>query len=99
MGFGKSGFSSRFKSGLTNLTKKLGLFLTIVPHKVLKRSITIKTATVFRNITFAVTEYRFSGFVITLFIVADKILPIPFLFIGYDFGKLINLELLVLWRV
>ena len=99
MVFGKSRFSSRLKSRLTNLTKKLGLLLAIVPHKVLKWSITRKTATVFRNITFAMTEYWFNGFVITLFIVADEILPIPFLLIGYDFWELINLKLLVLWRV
>ena len=53
----------------------------------------------FGNIAFTVTKDRFNGFVITLFIVADKILPIPFLLVGYDFRELINLKFLILWRV
>ena len=52
-----------------------------------------------RNITLPVSEYRTNGFVITLLIIRNEIDPIPFLFIRYDFGKLINLEFLVLWRV
>ena len=55
--------------------------------------------TVFRDIAFAMTEYRTDGFVIPLFIVADEIFPVPFLLVGYDFGELIDFELLVLWRM
>ena len=36
---------------------------------------------------------------IALLVIKDEIFPVPVLLIGYDFGKLINLELLILWRV
>jgi hypothetical protein len=36
---------------------------------------------------------------IPLFIVADEVFPIPLLFIGYDFRKLVNLKFLILRRV
>ena len=52
-----------------------------------------------RNITLPVPEYRTNGFVVTILIIGDEIYPIPFLFIGNDFWKLINLEFLILWRV
>ena len=51
------------------------------------------------NITLSVPEYRSNGFVITILVIGDEIDPIPFLFIGNDFWKLINLEFLVLGRV
>ena len=54
---------------------------------------------VFWNITFNTTEYGFDGFMIPLFIVRNEIFPVPFLLVGYDLRKLIDLELLVFWRV
>ena len=75
------------------------MFLTIVPHEILVWSVTRETTTVFGDVTFTMTKYGSDGFTITLFVVRDKILPIPFLLIGYDFGKLIYLKLMIFWRV
>ena len=36
---------------------------------------------------------------VALLVVRDKVFPVPVLLIGYDFGKFINLKLLVLWRM
>ena len=33
------------------------------------------------------------------FVVRNKIIPLPVLFVGYDSREFINLEFLVLWRV
>ena len=40
-----------------------------------------------------------NGLVVALLVVRDKVFPVPVLLIGYDFGKFINLKLLVLWRM
>ena len=45
------------------------------------------------------TKYRANGLVVALLVVRDKAFPVPVLLIGYDFGKFINLKLLVLWRM
>ena len=45
------------------------------------------------------TKYTSNGLVVALQLVRDKGFPVPVLLIGYDFGKFINLKLLVLWRV
>ena len=45
------------------------------------------------------TKYRANGLVVALLVVRDKVFPVPVLLIGYDFGKFINLKLLVLWRM
>jgi len=84
---------------LTDLAENLAFLFPIVPHEIVYRSITGRAGTVFWNITFHTSKNRLNGFVITLLVVRDEILPVPFLFVGYDFGKLINLELLILWRV
>ena len=52
-----------------------------------------------RDITFHMSEYRANGFMVALLIVRDEILPVPVLFIGDDFWKFINLELVVFWRM
>ncbi len=75
------------------------IVFTIVPHEILVWSVTRETTTVFGDVTFTMTKYGSDGFTITLFVVRDKILPIPFLLIGYDFGKLIYLKLMMIWRV
>ena len=72
---------------------------TIVPHEIVHRGIAGRAMAGCRNITLHPAKDRTNGFVVTLLIVRDEILPVPFLFVGYDFGKLINLELLILWRV
>ena len=55
--------------------------------------------TTFGNIAFFTTKYRFYGLAIALAVVRNKIFPVPFLLVGYDFRKLINFELLILWRM
>ena len=97
--FAETAVRVRLKTGLTNFTKNLAFLPAIVPSQILNRSIAGITATVFGNVTFNTAEYGFDSFVVTLFIVRDKIFPVPFLLIGYDFGKLIHFELLVPWRV
>jgi len=84
---------------LTYLAQELRLFLTIIPHEVLEWGVARETTTVLRYIAFAMTEYWFDGLMITLFVVRYKILPVPFLLVGYDFREFINLEFLILWRV
>lgn len=82
---------------LANLAQNLTFLLAIVPHEIVHRGATAGTVTRFRNVTLYTAKYRADGFVVALLIVGDEILPVPILFIGYDFGKHINLELLVLW--
>lgn len=53
----------------------------------------------FRDITLNTAKYRTNSFVVTLLIVRNEILPVPFLFVGQDFGEFINFELLVLGRM
>ena len=65
----------------------------------MERSITGETAEIFSNVAFAMTEYWFDSLVITLFIVTDEVIPVPFLLVGYDFRELIDFELLVFGRV
>jgi hypothetical protein len=47
---------ARIKAGLADFTKNLGFFLAIIPHEILNRSITRKTAQVLRDGTFAMAE-------------------------------------------
>ena len=82
-----------------DLAQKLVFLLTIVPHEIVHRGITGRAGTMFWNITIAMSKNRLNGFVVTLFVIGNKIFPVPLLLIGYDFWKLINLELLVLGRM
>jgi hypothetical protein len=75
------------------------LSLSVIPHQVLEGSVTRQTFAIFRDITFTMSEDGFDGFIVPMLIVGNKILPIPFLFIGYDFGKFINFKLLVFGRM
>ena len=84
---------------LTDLAQKLAFFPSIVPHEIVHRGVTGRAGTVLRDITLYSAEYRTYGFVIALLVIRDEILPVPVLLIGYDFRKLINLELLVLRRM
>ena len=65
----------------------------------MERSITGETAEIFRNIAFAMTEHGFDCLVVSLFIVSNKIPPIPILLVGNDFWKFVDFEFLILWRV
>lgn len=98
-GFGKAVILGWRKMCLADLAQNLTFFLAIVPHEIVHRGITGRTGTVFRNITLDPAEYRTYGFVIALLVIRNEVLPVPALLIGYDFGKLINLEFLVLWRM
>jgi hypothetical protein len=75
------------------------LSLSVIPHQVLEGSIAGQTLAIFRNSTFTTSEDRTDAFTVTLLIVGYKILPVPFLFIGYDLGKFINFKLLVFGRM
>lgn len=79
----------------TYLTTNLGFFLTIIPGKVGFRSIAGRTCTFIRDIAFDSAESRFDGFAITLFVVRDKVIPFPVLFVWDDTWKFINLKFLV----
>ena len=61
--------------------------------------ITGRASAVFGYIALNSTKYRANGLVVALLVVRDKVFPVPVLLIGYDFGKFINLKLLVLWRM
>ena len=84
---------------LADLAQKLAFLPAVVPHEIVNRGVTGRAGTMFWNITIAMPENRLNGFVITLFVVRNEILPVPFLLIENDFWKLINLELLVLRRM
>ena len=81
----------------TNLATDLMFFLTIVPGKIWFGSITGRTDAIIRDITFGSAEHRLYGFVVTLFIVRNEVVPFPILFVGNDTRKFINLKLLILW--
>ena len=84
---------------LADLAQKLAFLPAVVPHEIVNRGVTGRAGTMFWNITLYSAEYRTYGFVIALLVIRDEILPVPVLLIGYDFRKLINLELLVLRRM
>ena len=84
---------------LADLAQNLAFLLAIVPHEIVHRGITCRTGTVFWNITLYSSEYRTDGFVVALLVIRDEVFPVPILLVGYDFGKLINLEFLVLRRM
>lgn len=68
-------------------------------HQIVHRHITGRASAVFGYIALNSTKYRANGLVVALLVVRDKVFPVPVLLIGYDFGKFINLKLLVLWRM
>ena len=84
---------------LADLAQNLAFLFAIVPHEIVHRGITCRTGTVFWNITLHPSEYWTYGFMITPLVIRDEILPVPILFVGYDFRKLVNLEFLILWRI
>ena len=98
-GFGITVILSGRKMRLADLTQNLAFLLAIIPHEIVHRGITCRAGTVFWNITLHSAKYRAYGFVVALLIISDEIFPVPVLLVGYDFRKLINLELLVLWRM
>ena len=51
----------------------MDIILYLIPHKILERSIAKMTVTVFRNITFAMTEYGLDSFIIALFVVGNEV--------------------------
>ena len=80
-----------------NLTTYLMFFLTIVPRQIRFRSIAGRAGAIIRNITFGSAKHRLYGFAVTLFVVRNKVIPFPILFVGNDTRKFMNLELLILW--
>jgi hypothetical protein len=97
--FGEAVIFGWRKMCLADFTQNLTFLFAIVPHQIIHRSITCRTGTVFRNIAFYTSKDRLDGFVVTLFVVRNKIFPIPILFIRDDFWKLIYFEFLILWRM
>jgi hypothetical protein len=63
------------------------------------RSIALRTGTVSWNIAFTMAEYRLDSFAIAFLVIGNKISPVPFLLKRDDFREIINLKLLILWRV
>ena len=82
---------------LANFTKNLAFPFAIVPHEIVHRSITSRAGTVFGNIAFNTAKNRFDGLMVALLIVADEVLPVPFLFERDNFRKLVNLKFLIFW--
>ena len=82
-----------------DFASNLGLLFTIIPCKIWLRSIADMTWTVIRNVAFNPSESGFYGFAIALFIVSDKVITFPVLFIRYDAWKFINLEFLICRRL
>ena len=85
--------------GVAHLTENLAFLLTIIPHKIVYRSITCRTVAVIRNVAFYSSENRTGGLMITLLIVGNKIQPVPFLFEGNYSGEFVGFELLILGRM
>lgn len=83
----------------TDLAANLWFFLTIIPCEIRLWCITDRACALLRDVTFNSTKCRFNGFTIAFFVVRNKIIPLPVLFVGYDSREFINLEFLVLWRV
>jgi hypothetical protein len=82
-----------------NLTSYLRFLFTIIPSKIRLGSIASRTGAVIRDITFNPTESWFNGFTVAFFVVRNEVIPLPILLIGYNSGKLIDLEFLVSWRL
>ena len=84
---------------LADLAQHLGFSFPIVPREIVNRRTANRTVTGFGNITFHASEHRLNGFMVTPLIVRDEILPVPFLFIGNEFGELINFKFLIFRRM
>jgi hypothetical protein len=97
--FGEAVILGWRKMRLADFAQDLTFLFAIVPHQIIHRGITCRAGTVFRNVAFYTAKDRFDGFVVTFFVVRNKILPIPILFVRDDFGKLIYFEFLILWRM
>ena len=82
-----------------DFTSDLGLLFTIIPCKVWLRSIADRTGAVIRNVAFNPAESGFYGFAVALFIVSDKVIPFPVLFIRDNARKFINSEFLICRRL
>ena len=83
----------------TDFTSDLGFLFTIIPGKIRLWSTAYRTGAVIRNVAFNPAESGFYGFAIALFIVRNKVIPFPVLFIRYDAWKFINLEFLICRRL
>ena len=82
-----------------DFTSDLGFLFAIIPGKKRLWSIADRTGAVIRNVAFNPSEGRFDGFAIALFIVRNKVIPFPVLFIGDDTRKFINSEFLICRRL
>ena len=98
MCFGEAVIIRQRVSVETDFTSNLGLLFTIIPGKKRLWSIADRTGAVIRNVAFNPAESRLDGFAIALFIIRNKVIPFPVLFIGDDTGKFINSEFLVCRR-
>jgi hypothetical protein len=93
--FGKAIIPGWRKMCLADFAQKLTFLFAIIPHQIIHGSITYRAGTVLWNVAVVTSEYRLEGFAIAFFVVTDEIFPVPILFIGYDFWKLINPEFLI----
>ena len=85
--------------GLADFAENLSFLLTIVPREIVKWSSTSRAGAVFGDITLNTTKNRLNGFMITLFVVVDEILPVPILLERNDVWELVNLKLLIFGRM
>jgi len=74
-------------------------FLTIVPIEVRLRGIAGWTFAVLWDVTFFTAGNRFDFFVVFVFKVRDKGLPVPFILTVANTGEFVCFELLVFWGV
>lgn len=88
----------RREAGVTDFAEKLP-FGAIILIEERFRSITTRTTTVVRDIAGRVTADGKDLLAIAFFVVRDKIFVSPVLPVVRDQRKLINLELLVFWRM
>ena len=75
-----------------DLATNLWFFLTIIPSEIRLWCITDRAGVLLRDVTFNSTKCRFNGFTIAFFVVRNKIIPLPVLFVGYNSREFINLE-------
>jgi hypothetical protein len=97
--FGEAVIFGWRKKCLADFAYNLAFLFAIVPRQIIHGSITCRAGTVFRNVAFYTTKDRLDSFVVTFFVVRNKIFPIPILFIRDDFGKLIYFEFLIFRRM
>ena len=74
-------------------------FITVVAVKIRFGSVAERAGTVIGDVTFLTSRNRFDLYVVSVFKVRDKQMPVPFMVMKFDLWKFIGFEFLVLRRV